>query len=129
LVHWEGYPREEDTWEPPEHLEHAQDLIDKFHADYPNKPAPPINGWVASREDKLEELTKNPKLYHYIFGMPGEGFMRPDKLKNLDIIVPLTPQQAENLLHQPIDPLPHLPSEICRVWIYETEPVNAITMR
>ena len=41
LVHWEGYPTEEDTWEPAENVKHAQELITKFHADYPEKPAPP----------------------------------------------------------------------------------------
>jgi hypothetical protein len=56
--------------------------------------------------------SKHSKLYNYIDGIPGKGFIRPDKLPNIDVIVPLSPQQAENLLHQPLDPLPHLPSEM-----------------
>ena len=80
------------------------------------------------KEDKLKELKDNPKLFHYIYGMPGEGFKKPNKLTNIDMIVPLNPQQAENLLQQPLDPLPSLPDQTRCIWIYETEPVNAITM-
>ena len=35
LVHWKGYPREEDTWEPTENVKNTQDLIDKFHHSNP----------------------------------------------------------------------------------------------
>jgi hypothetical protein len=31
LVHWEGYPTEEDTWEPIENVKNAQKLIEQFH--------------------------------------------------------------------------------------------------
>jgi hypothetical protein len=129
LVHWEGYPTEEDTWEPIKNVENAQELIAKFHADHPDKPTPPaIVIRHMHREAKFEELVEHPKLYNYIDGIPGEGFIRPNKLPNIHVIVPLNPQQAENLLHQPLDPLPHLPSETRFVCIYETKPINAITM-
>jgi chromodomain-containing protein len=31
LVHWKGYPREEDTWEPEENVIHAKEKVEKFH--------------------------------------------------------------------------------------------------
>ena len=31
LVHYKGYPSEEDTWEPMSELAHCQDLIDQFN--------------------------------------------------------------------------------------------------
>jgi len=34
LVQWQGYTAEEDTWEPRENLENAQDLVDKFKEEY-----------------------------------------------------------------------------------------------
>jgi hypothetical protein len=40
LVFWRGYPPSEATWEPVENLIHAQDLVNRFHQWYPNKPAP-----------------------------------------------------------------------------------------
>jgi hypothetical protein len=40
LVFWRGYPPSETTWEPTENLVHAQDLVNRFHQQYPNKPAP-----------------------------------------------------------------------------------------
>ena len=129
MVHWEGYPTEEDTWEPVENVKNAQELIMKFHADYPDKPAPPaVTVRYMHREDELKALEENPRLFHYIYGTSGEGFKKPNRPASIDVTVPLNPQQAENLLHQPLDPLPQLPSEMRRVWIYETEPVNAITM-
>lgn len=29
-VQWRGYPKEEATWEPMEHLQHCQQKIDKY---------------------------------------------------------------------------------------------------
>jgi hypothetical protein len=40
LVFWRGYPLSEATWEPAGNLVHAQDLVNRFHQRYPNKPAP-----------------------------------------------------------------------------------------
>ncbi len=40
LVFWRGYPPSEATWEPAGNLVHAQDLVNRFHQRYPNKPAP-----------------------------------------------------------------------------------------
>lgn len=31
LVKWKGYDQKENTWEPPEHLNHAQRLLKNFH--------------------------------------------------------------------------------------------------
>jgi len=31
LVHWKGYPREEDTWEPEENVVHAKKKVEEFH--------------------------------------------------------------------------------------------------
>lgn len=40
LVHWKGYGEHERTWEPVEHMTHAQDEIAEFHQRYPQRPAP-----------------------------------------------------------------------------------------
>ncbi len=37
---WRGYPPSEATWEPAGNLVHAQDLVNRFHQRYPNKPTP-----------------------------------------------------------------------------------------
>jgi hypothetical protein len=31
LVKWKGYPHEENTWEPTEHLENSQIILEKYH--------------------------------------------------------------------------------------------------
>jgi hypothetical protein len=42
LVKWTGYEGtpDESSWEPTEHLQHALDLVHKFHCQHPNKPRP-----------------------------------------------------------------------------------------
>jgi hypothetical protein len=37
LVRWLGYGPEDDTWEPPESLTGAQELLAEYHAAYPRK--------------------------------------------------------------------------------------------
>ena len=36
LVKWEGYPHEDNTWEPKKNLTRAQEAIAEFHMWYPN---------------------------------------------------------------------------------------------
>jgi len=42
LVEWKGFDNMPDatSWEPPEHLANAPDVVQAFHQAYPNKPAP-----------------------------------------------------------------------------------------
>src|SRR5882724_10104161 len=42
LVKWKGFDKTLDatSWEPPEHLENAPDVVQAFHQAYPDKPAP-----------------------------------------------------------------------------------------
>jgi len=38
LVQWAGYNHIRASWEPPEHLENARDLVDEFHRERPDQP-------------------------------------------------------------------------------------------
>ena len=38
LVHWKGFTDEEDTWEPIQNLEDAQETIQEFYANHSDKP-------------------------------------------------------------------------------------------
>lgn len=50
LVEWKGYPQK--TWEPPENVENAPDLVAAFHARYPDKPRPSMSlSELAPREE------------------------------------------------------------------------------
>ena len=40
LVHWKGYPREEETWEPVSNITNAKDAVKDFHRAHPNAPHP-----------------------------------------------------------------------------------------
>jgi len=38
LVKWKGCSEDENTWEPPEHLEHAKELVEEFRRENPDMP-------------------------------------------------------------------------------------------
>ena len=38
FVQWRGCSEDENTWEPPEHLEHAKELVEDFHRENPCMP-------------------------------------------------------------------------------------------
>ena len=42
LIEWKGFDNTPDatSWEPPEHLVNAPDVVQAFHQAYPDKPAP-----------------------------------------------------------------------------------------
>jgi len=42
LIKWKGYPVSDNSWEPVSHLSNAKDLVDSFHARYPDKPSAPL---------------------------------------------------------------------------------------
>ena len=52
LVKWEGYPPEQNTWEPEENLETIPDLVEQFEKKYQNK----LKQAKKQREEKLNKL-------------------------------------------------------------------------
>ena len=38
FVKWAGYSEDEMTWEPPESLEKAQEMVQEFHRETPEMP-------------------------------------------------------------------------------------------
>jgi hypothetical protein len=44
LVKWEGYPPEDNTWEPMAHLKTAPQKVALFHQRYPDRPKPVVRG-------------------------------------------------------------------------------------
>jgi hypothetical protein len=57
LVHWKGYPHEEDTWEPEEHLLNSTNLVHKFHRDNPSSPCHPEE--TLSENESLRSSTSS----------------------------------------------------------------------
>ena len=40
LVKWKGYSNAENSWEPRGNVRHAEEEVENFHKQYPNKPKP-----------------------------------------------------------------------------------------
>jgi hypothetical protein len=102
LVHWKGYPREEETWKPVDNVAHTPALIAQFHEQYPNKPAPP--------GIRIRQITN-----------------APSTSSQRDIIITITTEEADTLLFDCRQPVSlDLPTQAKRVWIYEW-PAQAFT--
>ena len=40
FVKWAGYSEDENTWEPPQRLVNAREIVEKFHRENPGVPGP-----------------------------------------------------------------------------------------
>ena len=134
LVHWKGYPDEEDTWEPVENLGNANDAIEEF---LDNEGTPTvrigrisITRHIANRTSTLR--AEHPERYAELYDDLDED-CRPRMYPTptpVDALIPLSPEIVDSIQENPWYSsleLPELPSQIRRVWIYETAPVEAIT--
>jgi hypothetical protein len=83
LVHWKGYTHDDDTWEPIENLDDAQECLKEFHEKYPNKPSHDrIN--VRAVDSSCEKFLFDPNT-----NMPGTHFIPPPEEIPRDIIIAL----------------------------------------
>ena len=114
LVHWKGYPRESNTWEPAKNVKNAAAALKRFKEKS-----------QTIRAIRIEEL--DPRLFDTIDGVPGTEFSPPPLPPSLDIILPLQTHQVDELVKSRRLPLPLLPRRIKRVWIHEPGDINATT--
>ena len=124
LVHWKGYPREEDTWEPEENVVHAKKKVEEFHHRNLLRP---------SLTNNIRTITKphllDPRLYNETTNTLGDGFKTPKPTPSFDVILPLPSELLDDLIHThnlPPSLLARVPSNTKRIWIYETGLVESI---
>jgi RNase H-like domain found in reverse transcriptase/Reverse transcriptase (RNA-dependent DNA polymerase)/Integrase zinc binding domain/Chromo (CHRromatin Organisation MOdifier) domain len=119
LVHWTGYPREEETWEPQENITHADDLIEEFHRNYPTKPS--LSNTV--RAVMTLQETDN-RLYLPDTRTQGLDYVRPPPQPRADVILPLSTLELDRLIYDRfLSPttLSCIPETVHRLWVYETD--------
>jgi hypothetical protein len=84
LVHWKGYPHEENTWEPELNVKNSKDLIDAFHQKHVNAPRRLPAGVTLrflQRIQYTEEAASGIPLYPWDNGkLPG----KPSRLSRVD---------------------------------------------
>jgi Chromo (CHRromatin Organisation MOdifier) domain len=108
LVHWLGYARDEDSWIPATETDHCQDLVKAFHKAHPRAPTA-----ARLRYTILTRSSFTPAIKSF----PVDG-----------LILAIYPENAKKIRSGTKNheyrkyPLPHP-----FVWLYENEPVNAIT--
>jgi len=61
LVHWQGYERNDDSWEPIENLDHALELIQEYwDENHPNEPTPKITSHYIKTSWEPMEVSSIP---------------------------------------------------------------------
>jgi len=61
LVHWQGYERTDDSWEPIENLDHALELIQEYwNENHPNEPTPKITSHYIKTSWEPMEVSSTP---------------------------------------------------------------------
>ena len=61
LVHWKGYERADDSWEPIENLEHSFELIQEYwNTNHPTEPTPMITSHYVKEVWEPVEVSTTP---------------------------------------------------------------------
>jgi hypothetical protein len=141
LVHWKGYPREDDTWEPAANVKNSPDLVEEFHQAHPKRPSPTNNvrsqitaseppDIAVARLVSQVEVAHDQRLYDEFTQQPGIGYQRSQPTPCNDALLMLTPTVMDQIHNREVslDAIDMaLPTNVKRIWLYETEPVNALT--
>ena len=134
LVHWKGYPREEETWEPVSNITDAKAAVNDFHCAHPNAPCP-----TNTRQLKFVPITVDDSVPRHttkqVFNWTkGKLPRKPSQLYSsapvTDVILYIRPEhmtriatQTKNHNYRKYE----LPHTVHRLWFFETNPVNTIT--
>jgi hypothetical protein len=134
LVHWKGYPREEETWEPVSNIMDAKDAIKDFHRAHPNAPHP-----TNTRQLKFVPITVDDSVPHnatkQVFDwtkgkLPGKPSRLRDSKTTTNVVLYIRPEHMTKIAARTKN---HdyrkyeLPHTVHRLWFFETDPVDAIT--
>jgi hypothetical protein len=123
LVHWKGYGKEEDTWEPANMIDNSMELVKKFHEKNPNRPGP------TNHIRAISTISQDPRLFNEYTGELGIGFKKPITPVPIEAMITLTPREIICLIQTKRLPSHFSPSlfQFKRLWIYETEGTDQIT--
>jgi hypothetical protein len=134
LVHWKGYLREEETWEPVSNITNAKAAVNDFHRAHPNAPRPKNTRQlkfvpITVDDSAPRDITK--QVFDWTKGkLPGKPsrFRAPETVT--DVVLYIRPEHMTKIAAQTKN---HdyrkyeLPHTVHRLWFFETEPVDAIT--
>jgi hypothetical protein len=134
LVHWKGYPREEETWEPVSNITNAKDAVRDFHRAHPNAPCP-----INTRQLKFVPITvdnsvprdDNKQVFDWTKGkLPGKS-SRPQHSEPVsDIVLYIQPEHMTKITNctKNHDYCKYeLLHTVHHLWFFKTTPVDAIT--
>jgi hypothetical protein len=134
LVHWKGYPREEETWEPVSNITAAKDAVRDFHRAHPNAPRPTNTRqlkFVPITVDDSVPCNTTKQVFHWTKGkFPGKPAWLQDSKITTNVVLYIQPEHMTRIATQTKN---HdyrkyeLPHTIHRLWFFETEPVDVIT--
>jgi hypothetical protein len=134
LVHWKGYPREEETWELVSNITNAKDAVKDFHRAHPNAPRP-----TNTRQLKFVPITVDnsiprdatKQVFDWTKGkLPGKPSQPCSSETITDVVLYIQPEHMTKITAQTKN---HdyrkyeLPYTVHRLWFFEMDPVDAIT--
>jgi hypothetical protein len=136
LIHWKGYQREDETWEPVSNVKNVPRLIAEFHKKHPDKP----------KEHKEPRRLRYLQLFPVdpnqevkekgpLFDWQKRVFIgQPKPIHDLDpptdAVVNIPSEHMDDIVNQIETSLTQsfqLPDTVKRLWFYEEHPVQAIT--
>src|SRR5204862_3709132 len=100
--------------------------IEQFHKQNPQRPSPTNR----IRSTEVDYPLLDPRLYDEAMHTLGQGFAPPKPGIRSDVILPLSSELVDDLIHSHLLPsslLARVPSGMKRLWIYETGLVDAVT--
>jgi hypothetical protein len=121
LVHWKGYPSEEDTWEPLSNLENTQEALQQYHQQHPTAPHD-------SSFQIRQVVFNDPRIFDWT---TQDVPTIPKQLSNTDLLTKISTNVMDDIITKRKEMLTFqqpIPSTIKRIWFVEDNQLTFVAV-